>query len=81
MAHFQQRLIQEEQDKFIDHRFTKALVRKITKFSGTVQDDFMKAYRPSLEFTSMATDYEFAEYIKLAGQEYIMKKRLPPTIP
>ena len=81
MAHFQQRLIQEEQDKFIDHRFTKALVKKITKFSGTVQDDFMKAYRPSLEFTSMATDYEFAEYIKLAGQEYIVKKRLPPTIP
>jgi hypothetical protein len=81
MAHFQQRLIQEEQDKFIDHRFTKALVRKITRFSGTVQDDFMKVYRPSLEFTSTATDYEFAEYIKLAGQEYIVKKRLPPSIP
>ena len=74
MAHFQQRLIQEEQDKFIDHRFTKALVRKITKLSGPEQDDFMKKYRPSLEFTSMATDYEFAEYIKLAGQEYVKRK-------
>ncbi|MEO5684105.1 MAG: hypothetical protein ABIQ88_15790 [Chitinophagaceae bacterium] len=78
MAHFQQRLIQDEQDKFIDHRFTKALVKKITKFSGAVQDDFMKTYRPSLEFVSGATDYEFAEYIKLAAQEYIMRKRLPP---
>ncbi|HTE11512.1 MAG TPA: hypothetical protein VK645_11085 [Chitinophagaceae bacterium] len=74
MAHFQQRLIQEEQDKFIDHRFTKALVRKITRLSGPEQDDFMKKYRPSLEFTSMATDYEFAEYIKLAGQEYVKRK-------
>ena len=75
MAHFQQRLIQEEQDKFIDHRFTKALVKKITQLSGPEQEDFMKKYRPSLEFTSTSTDYEFAEYIKLAWQEYERRKR------
>jgi len=74
MAHFQQRLIKEEQDKFIDHRFTKPLVRKITGLTGATQEDFMKKYRPSLEFTSTATDYEFAEYIKLAWQEYERKK-------
>ena len=74
MQHFQQRLLQEEQDKFIDHRFTKALVRRITKLSGAEQEDFMKRYRPSLEFTSTSTDYEFAEYIKLAWQEYEKKK-------
>jgi hypothetical protein len=77
MAHFQQRLLQEEQDKFIDHRFTKALVKKIAQLSGANQDDFMKKYRPSVEFTSTATDYEFAEYIKLAGQEYL--RRIPPN--
>ncbi|MEP6749633.1 MAG: hypothetical protein ABJB86_17985 [Bacteroidota bacterium] len=75
MAHFQQRLIQEEQDKFIDHRFTKALVRKITKLAGPEEDDFMKKYRPSLDFVSNSTDYEFAEYIKLAALEYEKKKR------
>ena len=75
MAHFRDRLIQEEKDKFIDHRFTKALVRKITKLTGAEQDDFMKVYRPSLDFASNATDYEFAEYIKLAAQEYMKKKR------
>ena len=74
MAHFRERLIQEEQDKFIDHRFTKALVKKITKLSGATQDDFMKKFRPSLEFTSTSTDYEFAEYIKLAWQEYERRK-------
>jgi hypothetical protein len=74
MAHFQQRLIQEEQDKFIDHRFNRPLVRKITKLIGAEQDDFMKKYRPSLDFTRNATDYEFAEYIKLAWQEYERKK-------
>lgn len=75
MAHFQQRLLQEEQDKFIDHRFTRALVRKITKLSGDEQEDFMKKYRPTLDFTRTATDYEFDEYIKLAWQEYEKKKR------
>lgn len=74
MAHFQQRLIQEEEDKFIDHRFNKPLVRKITKLTGAEQDDFMKKYRPSLDFTRNATDYEFAEYIKLAWQEYERKR-------
>ncbi len=75
MAHFQQRLIQEEQDKFIDHRFTKALVRRITQLTGEEQEDFMKKYRPSLEFTSNSTDYEFDEYIKLAWQEYEHRKK------
>ncbi len=74
MAHFRDRLIQEEQDKFIDHRFTKALVKKITQLTGAEQEDFMKKYRPSLEFTSLSTDYEFAEYIKLAWQEYEKRK-------
>ena len=74
MAHFRDRLVQEEKDKFIDHRFTKALVKKITQLSGAEQEDFMKKYRPSLEFTSTATDYEFAEYVKLAWQEYERRK-------
>ncbi|HMC87218.1 MAG TPA: hypothetical protein VKI61_16955, partial [Chitinophagaceae bacterium] len=67
--------IQEEQDKFIDHRFTKPMVRRITKFTNEELDDFMKKYRPSLDFTRNSTDYEFAEYIKLAGQEYEKRKR------
>lgn len=74
MAHFQQRLLQEEEDRFIDHRFTKPLVRKITRLTGEEQADFMKKYRPTADFTGTATDYEFAEYIKLAWKEYERKK-------
>ena len=72
MLAFQRRLIQEEEDKYIDHRFTKPLVRKITGLTGTgpVMDDFMKKYRPSYEFAVVATDYEFAEYIQLAWVQY-----------
>ena len=75
MLAFQRRLVQEEQDKSIDHRFTKLLVKKITHLTGAEQDDFMKRYRPSFEFTMSVTDYEFAEYIKLAWQEYERKKQ------
>lgn len=70
MLAFQRRLVQEEQDKAIDHRFTPALTRKITGLSGDSLIRFMKLYRPSYEFTQLSNQYEFLEYIKLASVEY-----------
>jgi hypothetical protein len=85
LAAFQERLIEDEQDKFIDHRFTHYLVKKITGLEGAAQDSFMRQYRPSFQFTKIASDYEFYDYIKLAYQEYkrqlrahnVMKKEEP----
>jgi hypothetical protein len=74
MLAFQRRLIQEEEDKAIDHRFTKAFVKKVTHLYGSDLDSFMVAYRPSYNFTMTVTDYEFAEYIKLAWIEFIQRK-------
>lgn len=70
MAHFRQRLIQEEQDKAIDHRFTHALVKKITGLEGKSLDDFMKRYRPNYIFAMTSTDYELGEYIKVAYDDF-----------
>jgi len=71
MAHFRDRLIQEEQDKAIDHRFTHALVKKLTGLNNEkLLDDYMKRYRPSYIFAMSASDYEFGEYIKLAYEEF-----------
>jgi len=70
MAHFRQRLIQEEQDKSVDHRFTHALVKKLTGLEGQPLEDFMKRYRPSYIFTMTTTEYEFGEYIKLAYDDF-----------
>ncbi len=67
---FQQRLIADEQDKFIDHRFTRYIVKQITHLDGDAEDSFMRRYRPSYQFTQIATDYEYAEYIKLAYLDY-----------
>jgi hypothetical protein len=70
LAAFQQRLIEDEQDKFIAHRFNRGIVKKITGLSGDTLDQFMFRYRPSYWFTKTASDYEFYDYIKLAYQEY-----------
>jgi hypothetical protein len=67
MMAFRRRLEQEEIDKFVDHRFTKATVRKITGLTGDSLNAFMKEFRPSYEFTQASNDYEFLEYIKLAA--------------
>jgi hypothetical protein len=74
MLAFQKRLIQEEQDKFVDHRFTAYLVKKITHLSSPDLDTFMVKYRPSYYFTRTTTDYDFEQYIKLAGRDFENKK-------
>ncbi len=69
-------MIEEEQDKFIDHRFNTGIVKKITHLEGDPLDTFMVRYRPSYEFTRDSDDYEFYQYIKLAfGQYKEMRKR------
>lgn len=76
MQSFQQRLILEEQEKFVDYRFNKALVRRLTLLEGTDLEKFMREFRPSYVFTKYAGDYEFRLYIKQALYRY--KKGLAP---
>ena len=76
MAAFQKRLQLEEQEKFVDHRFNKALVRRLTLLDGNELDSFMRVFRPSHSFTMLSGDYEFQQYIKTAL--YRFKRGLPP---
>jgi len=70
MLSFQERLIREEQEKFIEHRFSRPLVVKLTQLRGADLDTFMIRYRPPLLFTQQATDYEFQLYIKSNYEKY-----------
>jgi hypothetical protein len=67
---FQHRLIEDEEDKYIDHRFNPSLVLKVTRLQGDELDSFMLKYRPSYSFCKRATDYDLLEYTKLAFTEY-----------
>lgn len=71
MLAFQKRLIEEEQDKAIDHRFNRSIVKKITQIQDEKElETFMARYRPSYEFTETTTDYVFFDYIKLAYAQF-----------
>jgi hypothetical protein len=70
MLQFQQRLVQQEQDKFIDHRFNKQLVRRLTNLTGEALDSFMVMYRPTYEFAMLTSDYDFQSYIKKCYEQF-----------
>lgn len=76
MLAFQQRLLQQERDKAVDHRFSKALVRRLTSLTGNELDSFMTIYRPPYEFTMLTSDYDFQQYIKDSYRRYLVG--LPP---
>ena len=65
MLSFQNRLIAQEEDKFVDHRFNKGLVRRLTHITSDNElDSFMQAFRPPYMFALMTNDYDFQKYIK-----------------
>lgn len=76
IASFQKRLLLQEQDKFIDYRFSKALVRRLTFLNGHELDSFIRLYRPSYMFTRFAGEYDFQLYIKESLDRF--KKGLRP---
>ena len=71
---FQQRLLNEEREKFIDHRFNKALVLRLTGLIGDARDSFMVRCRPSYEFCLYAGEYDFQLYIKQCYEAYKLQK-------
>jgi hypothetical protein len=71
MLALQRRLVEEEQDKYVDYRFNKTLVRKITGLQQPALDTFMRIYRPSYEFIqNCENDYEFYKYIRDCGMYF-----------
>lgn len=75
MASFKDRLLKEEQEKFIDRRFNKALVLRLTGLNGEERDSFMIRYRPTYEYCLMTSDYDFQSFIKKCYDLYLYEKR------
>jgi hypothetical protein len=64
MEKFRERLEEQEQQKFVDHRFNKALVKRLTGLDGDELNVFMLKYRPTYAFALTAAEYDFQLYIK-----------------
>lgn len=76
---FQNRLLNEEKEKFVKHRFSKALVRRLTKLEGDSLDYFVNTFIPPYWFVQTADEYTFQKYVKDSGERF--KKGLIPLPP
>lgn len=67
---FQKMYAAWEQEKYIDMTFNARLVQKITYLEGESLEEFMRLFRPSMEFLRTASEYEYLNYIKCCYQIY-----------
>ena len=74
MLKFQERLLEQERDKSVDHRFNKGLVRRLTGLDGEELNQFMQRFRPSFEFANRSSEYDFQFYIKKAFEVFKSNK-------
>jgi hypothetical protein len=70
LRRMQERLMEEEKEKFVSYRFNKVLVRRITGLQGSDLENFMKDYRPDFEFTQSSNLIDFYQYILNASYQY-----------
>lgn len=60
----QNRLISQEHEKYINYRFTKRFVQKLTHLEGAQLTQFMEYCRPSYEVLGLLNDLELGVYIE-----------------
>jgi hypothetical protein len=73
---FQNRLLAEERDHYIDYKFNKKLVKRITGLDSANLARFMKEYRPPYEFAVLSSQLEFYQYILDASYKYKSEMKL-----
>ncbi len=74
LKYMQGRLLEQEQESYVNFRFNKPLVKRVTHLEGANLDNFMKIYRPNFEFTQNSTTVNFYQYILNAS--YRFKKEM-----
>ncbi len=60
---FQKRLIDEEQERYVNYRFSSKVINRITGLSGDTLTKYKNLYRPSYFFVISSTLPEFYQYI------------------
>lgn len=75
LVSLQERLVQEEQDKYIYHRFTKRFVRQLTSLDSASLAQFMTHYKPSYEALLQMNDIELGYYIQQCYKQYMRLKQ------
>jgi len=69
---FQKRMVEDEEDRYVDYRFNAKLIHRITGLGGDTLTKYKKLYRPSYSFVVSSTLAQFYEY--LLNTSYSFKK-------
>ncbi|MDD1429077.1 hypothetical protein MEO94_32545, partial [Dolichospermum sp. ST_sed9] len=67
---FQSRLEIQEQEKYVNYRFNKTLVKRITQLEGASLDSFMLIYRPTYEFVTSVDEIGFNQYLLTSSYQF-----------
>ncbi len=67
---FKARLEDQEQERYINFRFSRLLVQRITGLVANDLDSFMLWYRPTYDFVAVSTELQFNQYILNAAYQY-----------
>lgn len=70
MKKMQERLQEQEQENYINYRFNKSTVKRITRLQGKELETFMKIYRPDFNFTENSSLAGFYQYILNASYQF-----------
>lgn len=76
MEKLKERLLQQERDKYIDHRFTKLFVRRLTHLEGEKLLTFMIYYRPNYHQLIKMNDLELGYYIEQCYKQDLYLNKL-----
>jgi hypothetical protein len=60
---FQQRLELQEQEKYVNYRFNKITVKRITGLQSPLLDTFLVWYRPDYDFARNSDEMTFNQYV------------------
>lgn len=60
---FKKRLLQEEEDRYVDYKFSSKTITRITGLTGDSLETYKKMYRPDYYFVVSSTLTQFYQYI------------------
>lgn len=70
---FKNMLIQEEEERYVDYRFSASTVSRVTGLKGDTLEKYRRLYRPSYFFVVNSTLAQFYEYV--LNTSYMFKRQ------
>ena len=81
MQKLQDMMLRNEEEQYVNYKFNKNFVRRITQIKGTALDTFMVWYRPSYDFISTCSELQFHQYVLNASYQFkrLKGEAAPPS--